>query len=40
MELDSGMTLRKLRVWMFDPMMRLKVLAALVDICQGREDWF
>ncbi len=32
------MTLRKLRVWMFDPIMRLKILAALVDVCQGMSN--
>lgn len=36
MDLESGMTLRTLRAWMFDPIMKLKILAALVDICQGR----
>ncbi|KAL5004454.1 hypothetical protein ScPMuIL_017910 [Solemya velum] len=33
----SGLTLRKLVVWMFDPLIRLKTLAALVDICKGKK---
>lgn len=31
----GGLTLRRLAVWAFDPMHRMKVLAALVDACQG-----
>lgn len=32
---ESGLTLRRLLVWMYDPKVRLKTLAALVDYCQG-----
>lgn len=32
---ESGLTLRRLLVWMYDPKVRLKTLAALVDFCQG-----
>ncbi|XP_064615668.1 gamma-tubulin complex component 3 homolog [Liolophura sinensis] len=31
------MTLRRLAVWTFDPLIRLKALAALVDICKGKK---
>ncbi|XP_040038244.2 gamma-tubulin complex component 3 [Gasterosteus aculeatus] len=34
---ESGLTLRRLLVWMYDPKVRLKTLAALVDFCQGRK---
>ncbi|XP_061548535.1 gamma-tubulin complex component 3 isoform X2 [Phycodurus eques] len=34
---DSNLTLRRLLVWMYDPKVRLKTLAALVDFCQGRK---
>lgn len=34
---ESGLTLRRLLVWMYDPKVRLKTLAALVDYCQGRK---
>nr|XP_020447782.1 gamma-tubulin complex component 3 [Monopterus albus] len=34
---DSSLTLRRLLVWMYDPKVRLKTLAALVDFCQGRK---
>ncbi|KAF4075193.1 hypothetical protein AMELA_G00231750 [Ameiurus melas] len=36
-ELESTLTLRRLLVWTFDPKIRLKTLAALVDYCQGRK---
>ncbi|XP_066517256.1 gamma-tubulin complex component 3 [Hoplias malabaricus] len=35
--MDSGLTLRRLLVWTYDPKIRLKTLAALVDYCQGRK---
>ncbi|XP_053561444.1 gamma-tubulin complex component 3 [Bombina bombina] len=35
--LDSNLTLRRLLVWTYDPKIRLKTLAALVDHCQGRK---
>ncbi|XP_069020084.1 gamma-tubulin complex component 3-like isoform X2 [Embiotoca jacksoni] len=34
---ESSLTLRRLLVWMYDPKLRLKMLAALVDFCQGRK---
>ncbi|EPY86926.1 gamma-tubulin complex component 3 [Camelus ferus] len=34
--LESSLTLRRLLVWTYDPKIRLKTLAALVDHCQGR----
>ncbi|XP_061841124.1 gamma-tubulin complex component 3 isoform X2 [Nerophis lumbriciformis] len=34
---ESALTLRRLLVWIFDPKVRLKMLAALVDFCQGRK---
>ncbi|XP_029307491.1 gamma-tubulin complex component 3 [Cottoperca gobio] len=34
---ESSLTLRRLLVWMYDPKIRLKTLAALVDFCQGRK---
>eukprot|EP00064_Thunnus_orientalis_P015199 superscaffoldBa00002774_g15249 len=34
---ESTLTLRRLLVWMYDPKVRLKTLAALVDFCQGRK---
>lgn len=34
---ESSLTLRRLLVWMYDPKVRLKTLAALVDFCQGRK---
>ncbi|XP_017554543.1 gamma-tubulin complex component 3 [Pygocentrus nattereri] len=34
---DSNLTLRRLLVWTYDPKIRLKTLAALVDYCQGRK---
>uniref|UniRef100_A0A8C5HUW3 Gamma-tubulin complex component n=1 Tax=Gouania willdenowi TaxID=441366 RepID=A0A8C5HUW3_GOUWI len=34
---ESTLTLRRLLVWMYDPKVRLKMLAALVDFCQGRK---
>ncbi|XP_053532228.1 gamma-tubulin complex component 3 [Ictalurus punctatus] len=36
-ELESTLTLRRLLVWTYDPKIRLKTLAALVDYCQGRK---
>jgi len=33
---SSGFTLRRLSVWMCDPLVRLKTLAALVDVCSGK----
>ncbi|KAJ8309894.1 hypothetical protein KUTeg_011759 [Tegillarca granosa] len=33
----GGMTLRRLIVWTFDPLLRLKSLAALVDVCKGKK---
>lgn len=33
---ESSLTLRRLLVWTYDPKVRLKTLAALVDFCQGR----
>ncbi|PVD18317.1 hypothetical protein C0Q70_20866 [Pomacea canaliculata] len=33
----EGLTLRRLVVWTFDPLLRLKTLAALVDICKGKK---
>ncbi|XP_067116382.1 gamma-tubulin complex component 3 [Osmerus mordax] len=35
--LESSLTLRRLLVWTYDPKIRLKTLAALVDFCQGRK---
>lgn len=32
---ENSLTLRRLLVWMYDPKVRLKTLAALVDFCQG-----
>ncbi|XP_061745113.1 gamma-tubulin complex component 3 isoform X1 [Nerophis ophidion] len=34
---ENALTLRRLLVWIFDPKVRLKMLAALVDFCQGRK---
>ena len=31
---ESTLTLRRLLVWTYDPKVRLKTLAALVDFCQ------
>ncbi|XP_013415922.1 gamma-tubulin complex component 3 homolog [Lingula anatina] len=33
----GGLTLRQLSVWTFDPLSRLKALAALVDVCKGKK---
>ena len=33
----GSLTLRRLAVWIFDPLLRMKTLAALVDICHG--EW-
>uniref|UniRef100_A0A670JAI1 Tubulin gamma complex component 3 n=1 Tax=Podarcis muralis TaxID=64176 RepID=A0A670JAI1_PODMU len=35
--IESSLTLRRLLVWTYDPKIRLKTLAALVDHCQGRK---
>ncbi|KAA0721926.1 Gamma-tubulin complex component 3 -like protein [Triplophysa tibetana] len=35
--MESSLTLRRLLVWTYDPKVRLKTLAALVDYCQGRK---
>ncbi|XP_078259128.1 gamma-tubulin complex component 3 isoform X2 [Rhinoraja longicauda] len=35
--LESSLTLRRLLIWTYDPKIRLKTLAALVDHCQGRK---
>lgn len=32
---SGGLTLRRLAVWMCEPLVRLKTLAALVDVCEG-----
>uniref|UniRef100_A0A8P4KGG8 Tubulin gamma complex component 3 n=1 Tax=Dicentrarchus labrax TaxID=13489 RepID=A0A8P4KGG8_DICLA len=37
---ESSLTLRRLLVWMYDPKVRLKTLAALVDFCQGGKIHF
>jgi len=37
---SSGLTLRRLSVWMCDPLVRLKTLAALVDVCAGNCSLF
>ncbi|XP_033868133.3 gamma-tubulin complex component 3 homolog [Acipenser ruthenus] len=34
---ENSLTLRRLLVWTYDPKIRLKTLAALVDHCQGRK---
>lgn len=34
---EGSLTLRRLLVWTYDPKVRLKTLAALVDFCQGRK---
>ncbi|KAM9328649.1 gamma-tubulin complex component 3 [Pholidichthys leucotaenia] len=34
---EGSLTLRRLLVWMYDPKVRLRTLAALVDFCQGRK---
>ncbi|XP_048249999.1 gamma-tubulin complex component 3 homolog [Haliotis rufescens] len=36
-ESQPGLTLRRLMVWTFDPLVRLKSLAALVDVCKGKK---
>ncbi|KAL8625039.1 hypothetical protein ACOMHN_012048 [Nucella lapillus] len=33
----DGLTLKRLVVWTFDPLLRLKTLAALVDACKGKK---
>lgn len=37
---ESSLTLRRLLVWTYDPKIRLKTLAALVDHCQGHSARF
>ncbi|XP_026102596.1 LOW QUALITY PROTEIN: gamma-tubulin complex component 3 homolog, partial [Carassius auratus] len=37
MSVDNSLTLKRLLVWTYDPKIRLKTLAALVDYCQGRK---
>uniref|UniRef100_A0A9J7ZZH6 Tubulin gamma complex component 3 n=1 Tax=Cyprinus carpio carpio TaxID=630221 RepID=A0A9J7ZZH6_CYPCA len=37
MSVDNSLTLKRLLVWTYDPKVRLKTLAALVDYCQGRK---
>ncbi|KAM8872993.1 gamma-tubulin complex component 3 isoform 1-T1 [Synchiropus picturatus] len=34
---ESSLTLKRLLVWIYDPKVRLKTLAALVDFCQGQK---
>lgn len=34
---SGSLTLRRLMVWTYDPMMRLRTLAALVDACKGKK---
>ena len=34
---NAGVTLRRLVVWTFDPLIRLKSLAAMVDVCKGKK---
>ncbi|KAL3847372.1 hypothetical protein ACJMK2_018287 [Sinanodonta woodiana] len=36
-ETSGGLTLRRLVVWTFDPLSRLKTQAALVDVCKGKK---
>ena len=31
----SGLTLRRLMIWTYDPLLRMKALATLVDVCKG-----
>jgi len=33
---SGSLTLRRLNVWMFEPLVRLKTLATLVDVCSGQ----
>ena len=37
---ESSLTLRRRLVWTYDPKIRLKTLAALVDHCQGHSAQF
>uniref|UniRef100_A0A8C1N9Y4 Gamma-tubulin complex component 3 homolog n=1 Tax=Cyprinus carpio TaxID=7962 RepID=A0A8C1N9Y4_CYPCA len=37
MIVDNSLTLKRLLVWTYDPKVRLKTLATLVDYCQGRK---
>lgn len=32
---QGALTLRRVVVWTYEPLIRLKALAALVDVCQG-----
>lgn len=34
---DIGLTFHRLKVWTFDPLLRMKALATLVDICKGKK---
>lgn len=36
----EGLTLRRLMVWTNDPLVRMKALATLVDICKGKCEFF
>ena len=33
----TGLTLRRLMIWTYDPLLRMKALATLVDVCKGRD---
>ena len=33
--IGTGLTLKKLSVWLSDPLVKLKAIASLVDVCQG-----
>ena len=33
----SGLTFRRLIIWTFDPLLRMKALATLVDVCKGKK---
>eukprot|EP00111_Clytia_hemisphaerica_P012572 TCONS_00036953-protein len=33
----SGLTLRRLMIWTYDPLLRMKALATLVDVCKGKK---
>lgn len=35
--IENSLTLRRLLVWTYDPKIRLKTLAALVDHCHGNK---
>lgn len=36
---SGSLTLRRLMVWTYDPLMRLRTLAALVDACKGENNF-